>query len=219
LPRAYYFTEGGKVTEGVQNLVQQIQEQILKSAQDFYENSLGDLMGQVHNDRSQLQELLEQLPESQEDAREQLEQLVSSYEVIENSLEEVAQQHGVEDVVNQASQQAQETAGEVAEQAQDVAGQATEQAQETAEQASEEAQDAVEGTAEQFQEAAGETTEQVQGLGGSESESGAVEEEEPDATHAAKQKAEQLGVDLSEVEGSGAGGRITVADVVKAAQG
>ena len=44
-------------------------------------------------------------------------------------------------------------------------------------------------------------------------------EEEPYATHAARQKAEQLGVDLSEVEGSGAGGRITLTDVVKAAQG
>jgi pyruvate/2-oxoglutarate dehydrogenase complex dihydrolipoamide acyltransferase (E2) component len=44
-------------------------------------------------------------------------------------------------------------------------------------------------------------------------------EEEPYATHAARQKAEQLGVDLSEVEGSGAGGRITLTDVVQAAQG
>jgi pyruvate/2-oxoglutarate dehydrogenase complex dihydrolipoamide acyltransferase (E2) component len=42
-------------------------------------------------------------------------------------------------------------------------------------------------------------------------------EEEPDATGAARQRAEQLGVDLSEVEGSGAGGRITVKDVVSAA--
>ena len=44
-------------------------------------------------------------------------------------------------------------------------------------------------------------------------------EEKPDATKAARQKAERLGVDLSEVEGSGSGGRITVTDVVKAAQG
>jgi pyruvate/2-oxoglutarate dehydrogenase complex dihydrolipoamide acyltransferase (E2) component len=44
-------------------------------------------------------------------------------------------------------------------------------------------------------------------------------EEEPYATIAARQKAERLGVDLSEVEGSGSGGRITVTDVVKAAQG
>ena len=44
-------------------------------------------------------------------------------------------------------------------------------------------------------------------------------EENPDATEAAKQRAEELGVDLSEVEGSGGGGVITVKDVVKAAQG
>jgi chromosome segregation ATPase len=197
------------VTEGIQNLTQQIQEQVLTSAQDFYESSLCNLMGHIQSDRSQLQELLEQLPESQEDARERLEQLLASYEAIENSLEEVAQQQGVEDAVNQVTQQAQETTGEAAGQAQDGAGEVTEQAQEAAEQTSEEAQGA-----------AGEATEQVQGLvGDSESESGAVEEEEPDATHAARQKAEQLGVDLLEVEGSGAGGRITVTDVVRAAQG
>ena len=87
------------------------------------------------------------------------------------------------------------------------------------EQRSEEAQGAAGEAAEQAQEAAGEATEQVQDLGDSESESGAVEEEEPDATHAARQKAEQLGVNLSEIEGSGAGGRITVKDVVSASQG
>jgi pyruvate/2-oxoglutarate dehydrogenase complex dihydrolipoamide acyltransferase (E2) component len=53
----------------------------------------------------------------------------------------------------------------------------------------------------------------------SESYSGTVEEDEPDATEAARQRAEELGVDLFEVEGSGAGGRITVKDVTKAAQG
>ena len=61
------------MTEGIQNLTQQIQEQVLTSAQDFYENSLCNLMGHIQSDRSQLQELLEQLPESQEDARERLE--------------------------------------------------------------------------------------------------------------------------------------------------
>jgi pyruvate/2-oxoglutarate dehydrogenase complex dihydrolipoamide acyltransferase (E2) component len=41
-------------------------------------------------------------------------------------------------------------------------------------------------------------------------------EEGPDATEAAKQKAEELGVDMSQIEGSGAEGRITVKDVVSA---
>ena len=44
-------------------------------------------------------------------------------------------------------------------------------------------------------------------------------EEEPDATKAAKQKAEDLGVDLSEIRGSGVDGRITFKDVIAAAQG
>lgn len=44
-------------------------------------------------------------------------------------------------------------------------------------------------------------------------------EEEPDATRAARQKAEELGVDLSEVSGSGVEGRITYNDVRRAVQG
>jgi pyruvate/2-oxoglutarate dehydrogenase complex dihydrolipoamide acyltransferase (E2) component len=42
----------------------------------------------------------------------------------------------------------------------------------------------------------------------------------PPAADAARQKAEQLGVDLSQIEGSGAGGRrITVKEAAEAAQG
>jgi pyruvate/2-oxoglutarate dehydrogenase complex dihydrolipoamide acyltransferase (E2) component len=44
-------------------------------------------------------------------------------------------------------------------------------------------------------------------------------EEEPYATNAARQKAERLGVDLHEVRGSGADGRITYKDVSRAVQG
>ena len=40
---------------------------------------------------------------------------------------------------------------------------------------------------------------------------------EPDATDAARRKAEELGIDLSRVEGTGSGGRILVRDVKKAA--
>jgi pyruvate/2-oxoglutarate dehydrogenase complex dihydrolipoamide acyltransferase (E2) component len=42
---------------------------------------------------------------------------------------------------------------------------------------------------------------------------------EPDATDAARRKAEELGIDLSQVEGTGSGGRILVRDVQKAAKG
>ena len=177
-------------------------------------------MGQVQNARSGLQELLEQLPDSQEDAREQLEELVTFYEAMENSPEEVAHQQGVEGAVNEAAPRAQEMGGEAEELAQDAAGQATYQGQQTAKEASEEAQGAAQGTAEQARDAAGEATEQeAQGLGGSESQSGVGEDEAPDATRAAEGTAEKLGVDLSEVKGSGVGERITLTDVIQVAQG
>jgi RNA binding exosome subunit len=66
------------VPDGVQDLNQNIQEQVLKSAQDFYGNSLGSIKSQLEDDRSQLQEMLEQLSDSQEDARAQLEALLAS---------------------------------------------------------------------------------------------------------------------------------------------
>jgi len=55
----------------------------------------------------------------------------------------------------------------------------------------------------------------------SETEDSETEDEgvgEPNATDASRRKAEQLGIDLSQVEGTGAGGRILVGDVKRAAQ-
>ena len=48
---------------------------------------------------------------------------------------------------------------------------------------------------------------------------GAGERGEPEATEAARNKARELGVDLSGLEGTGSGGRIIVRDVVKGARG
>jgi pyruvate/2-oxoglutarate dehydrogenase complex dihydrolipoamide acyltransferase (E2) component len=42
--------------------------------------------------------------------------------------------------------------------------------------------------------------------------------DEPDATEAARRKAEEMGLDLSQVEGTGAGGRILLRDVKQAAR-
>jgi pyruvate/2-oxoglutarate dehydrogenase complex dihydrolipoamide acyltransferase (E2) component len=168
--------EGGEVTEGAQNLAQQIQQQTIQSAQDFYGESLGRLKGQLQSDRAQLESLAEQVP--QEEGQAQIQEMVDSYSAIEESLDQSAQDLGVEDTVHQALQQAQEAVGQVAGQAQEVTGQATQQAQDAA-------------------------------SGGG--------QEEPNATEAAKQKAQELGVDLSQVEGTGSEGRITVKDVTSAA--
>jgi uncharacterized protein YjbJ (UPF0337 family) len=151
--RAY--SQGGKkMTEQAQNLVSQVQEQVQQTAQDFFGESLGEIKNQLATHRSQLQELIEMLPESQEEGRAQLEQLLGSYEELENSLDEVAQEQGLQEMVNQAAQQAQEAAGQATGQAQEAAGQATEQAEETAGQATEQAQGAVGQATEQAQEGA-----------------------------------------------------------------
>jgi pyruvate/2-oxoglutarate dehydrogenase complex dihydrolipoamide acyltransferase (E2) component len=42
------------------------------------------------------------------------------------------------------------------------------------------------------------------------------QQQQPNATQAAEQKAQELNVDLSQVQGSGAEGRITVRDVIAA---
>ena len=57
----------------------------------------------------------------------------------------------------------------------------------------------------QAQEAAGQAAQQGQQAGG--------EAEEPKATNAARRKAEQMGLDLSTIEGTGSGGLITIKDV------
>src|SRR5215208_816744 len=134
------------MTENVQNLQQQIQEQTVHSAQDFYGNSIGQLKGQLQNDRTQLESLLEQLPEDQEDARAQIQEMVDSYESIESSLDEVTQSQGIEDRVNEAVRQVQDAAGGAVQQVQDTAGQATDQAGEAVDQATGAAQDLAPGT-------------------------------------------------------------------------
>ena len=192
----YSSQQGGEDQEGgPQDLSQQIQEQTVSSAQDFFGESLGKLKGQLQSDRAELESLVEQIPD--EEAQAQIQEMVDTFSEIENSLDQGAQDLGIEDAVNQALQQAQDTAGQVAGQAQQAAGQVTDQAGQAAE---------------GVQEAAGGAAQQAQGAA-----RGGGQEEEPNATEAARQKAEELGVDLSQVEGSGAEGRIIVKDVTSAA--
>ena len=103
---------------------------------------------------------------------------------------------GVTDQVGQVAQGVQDTAGQAAGQAQEAAGQATDQAGQVAGQA----QEAAGGAAQQAQDTAGQATE---GDGA----------EQPRATNAARRRAEQLGIDLSTIEGTGSGGLITIKDV------
>ena len=95
---------------------------------------------------------------------------------------------GVTDQVGQVAQGVQDTAG----QAQQAAGQA---------------QEAAGGAAQQVQDAAGQVAGQAQQAAGGDGS------EESRATNAARRRAEQLGIDLSTIQGSGSGGLITIRDV------
>jgi len=99
---------------------------------------------------------------------------------------------GVTDQVGQVAQGVQDTAGQASDQAQQVAGQA---------------QDAAGGVTQQAQDTAGQAAGQAQQAAGSDGSG------EPRATNAARRRAEQLGIDLSTIQGSGSGGLITIRDV------
>jgi pyruvate/2-oxoglutarate dehydrogenase complex dihydrolipoamide acyltransferase (E2) component len=184
------------MTEQVQNGQQQTQEdRYLQEAQSFYGQAMGRVKSQVQNYREQLEQFSEQLPAG--DAQAQIQEMIDSYSEIEGSMDQAAQDSGVEDAMSQAveqtQQQMQEVAQGVAQQAQDTAGQVAGQAQEAAGQATEQA---------------GQVAQQGQQAPGGE------DQQQPDATSAAQQKAQELGVDLSQMQGSGAEGRITIRDVI-----
>jgi pyruvate/2-oxoglutarate dehydrogenase complex dihydrolipoamide acyltransferase (E2) component len=106
---------------------------------------------------------------------------------------------GITDQVGQVAQGVQDTAGGAVQQVQDTAGQAADQAGQVAGQA----QDAAGGAVQQAQDTAGQAQQAAGGDG----------TEEPRATNAARRKAEQLGLDLSTIQGTGSGGLITIRDV------
>ncbi len=125
---------------------------------------------------------------------------------------------GVTDQVGQAAQGVQDTAGQAAGQAQEAAGQATDQAGQVAGQATDQAgqvagqaQDAAGGAAQQAQDTAGQAAGQAQEAAGQ--ATGGDGAEEPKITNAARRKAEEMGVDISEIQGTGSGGLITIKDV------
>jgi pyruvate/2-oxoglutarate dehydrogenase complex dihydrolipoamide acyltransferase (E2) component len=123
---------------------------------------------------------------------------------------------GEDGAATQAAQRAQDAAGQLAGQTQQAASQVTDQAgqvaqgvQDTAQQATGQATDAVAQTVAQADGAVDQATQQAGSVAGGD------EDEGPKVTNAARRKAEDLGVDLSQIQGSGAGGLITIRDVVQ----
>ena len=126
---------------------------------------------------------------------------------------------GEDGAAPQAAQRAQDAAGQAAGQAQQAASQVTDQAgqvaqgvQDTAQQAAGQATDAVGQTVAQADGAVDQATQQAGDVAGGDGDEGP---KATNATNAARRKAEDLGLDLSQIQGSGAGGLITIRDVVQ----
>ena len=147
--------------EGERNLRQRIPEQTVRSARDFYDDSLRRLQSMLQGDRAQLEDLADQLPER--DAEAQIWDMVGSYSKIEESLHRAAREAGVEHAVGEATRQAREgedAAGEpeqAARGARDAAGAATGRVTGSVRQAS----DQVGQIAESAQEAIGQVLDRV----------------------------------------------------------
>jgi pyruvate/2-oxoglutarate dehydrogenase complex dihydrolipoamide acyltransferase (E2) component len=192
---------------------EEIGAQAVNMAKDFYSASIGKAKSELQHDRSQLESLAEQI--LGEEAQAQIQEMVDSYTAIEESLDQAARDLGVEDVVNQAAQQAQEAAGEATQQAQETAGEVAQQVQETAGQVAQQVVDQASDVQKSNMRLRRRLFEDwVETL---ERHSGKSEEgDQPNATEAARRKAEELGIVLSQIKGTGSGGRILVRDVVDA---
>lgn len=113
----------------------------------------------------------------------------------------------------ETEQGAQDAAGQAAGQAQDAAGQVTDQASGALTGIT----DQVGQAAAQVQDTAGGTLLEAPDTAGQGQDAGGDGVEEPTyvkVTNAARRKAEEMGVDLSEIEGTGSGGLITMKDVM-----
>jgi hypothetical protein len=197
--------EDGAASEAAQQ-AQDAAGQVAGQAQDAADQAAGQVQDTARQATDQAQQVAGQAQEAVGDAAQQAQdtagqatdQAGQAVQGVQDTVGNLTggQQGGplggVTDQVGQVAQGVQDTAGQATDQAQQVAGQATDQAGQLVNQA---------------QDAAGQAAGQAQQAAGGDGS------EEPRATNAARRRAEQLGVDLSTIQGSGSGGLITIRDV------
>ena len=98
------------MTEGTQNPQQQTQEeQYLQEAQDFFGQSMGRIKGQMQSDSAQLESIMQELPE---ESQAQIQEMTDSYGQFEGVMDQAAQDAGVQERMDEAAQEARQTADE-----------------------------------------------------------------------------------------------------------
>ncbi len=184
-----------KLNRGIQESKQMVQQQTMKLAQDFFEDSAEEIKQRIRDNRTTLEELPGQIPGGQEESFQMLfQELMDNYAAVEKALDEAQQNVANLDTESLVRQ------GEI---------EATDAARREARERGVDLTQ-VEGTGSGGRITVVDVVEFAEEQGG---------EQEPMASDAARRKAEEMGIDLSEIEGTGSGGLITVKDVMSLAEG
>ena len=187
-----------KLDQGIRETKQMVQLQTMELAQEYFGWSVETLEQQVKESRAALERLPEQVPWGQEESFQILfQELMDNYTTIEKSLREAGENVAKLDTEHLRKQ------GEL---------NATDAARREARKRGVDLTE-VEGTGYggriivvDIRRAATEARHEA---------NGEREAEAPDATNAAKHKAKELGIDLTEVKGTGYGGLIIMRDVLQ----
>ena len=194
-----------KLNRGIEESKQVVQQQTMTLAKDFFGDSVQELKQQIKENRATLERLPDQIPGGQEESFQMLfQELMDNYEAVEQALDEAnnnvseidadrLMRQGEVNATDAARREAREQGVDLTE----VEGTGTDGriTVDDVRTYAESNQGEVEDTAEQV-------TEQV-----------------VKASDAARRRAEEMGVDLSQIEGTGSDGLITVKDVTSAAGG
>jgi pyruvate/2-oxoglutarate dehydrogenase complex dihydrolipoamide acyltransferase (E2) component len=189
-----------KLNRGIQESRQIVQQQTMKLAQDYFGDSVEELKQQIRESRSTLEGLPDQIPGGQEESFQILfQELMDNYAAIENSLDEARK-----NVANLDTEKLRKQ-GEI-----DATDAARREAKERGLDLTQ-----IEGTGTDGRITVDDVKKAAEAAEGD----GATGQEDLKASEAAKRKAEELGIDLSQVEGTGSGGLVTVKDVTSLAEG
>jgi pyruvate/2-oxoglutarate dehydrogenase complex dihydrolipoamide acyltransferase (E2) component len=194
-----------RLNRGIQESKQMVQKQTMTLAQEFFGDSVEELKQHIKENRATLEGLPEHIPGGQEESFQMLfQELMDNYEAIEQALDEANNnvsgidpdrllRQGEADATDAARRQARELGVDLTE----IEGTGTDGriTVDDVKKFAESAEEDVEDTAEQ------------------------ATEEAVKASDAARRRAEEMGVDLSQIEGTGSGGLVTVKDVTSAAEG
>jgi pyruvate/2-oxoglutarate dehydrogenase complex dihydrolipoamide acyltransferase (E2) component len=186
-----------KLNRGIQESKQMVQQQTMKLAQDYFGDSVEEIRQQIKESRATLEDLPEQIPGGQDESFQVLfQELMDNYAAVEECLNDAQKNVGDLDTEKLIKQ------GEI-----DATDAARREAKERGVDLTQ-----VEGTGTDGRI----TVDDVKKAAEEDGAAGEGPGQDLKASEAAKRKAEELGVDLSQVEGSGAGGLITIKDVTRA---